>query len=49
LYAAAKLSPLNKTDPFPGFEEHLKPILDLDFVKEKAQMQRTGAVQNGKL
>jgi hypothetical protein len=42
LYQAAKMSPLNRKDPFPGYEEHLKPILDLDFVKDKAQMQRAG-------
>jgi acyl-CoA oxidase len=40
LYLAAKQSPLNKQDPFLGYEEYLKPILDLDFIKEKSQLQR---------
>lgn len=44
LYEAAKASPLNSQDPFPGYEEHLKPILDLDFIKEKSLLQRTGKV-----
>jgi acyl-CoA oxidase len=41
LYAAAKLSPLNRQDPFPGYAEHLKPNLNLEFIKEKSQEQRS--------
>lgn len=42
LYLAAKHSPMNDSDPFPGYEEYLKPNLDLEFIKEHAAMQKTG-------
>ena len=34
LYGAARVSSLNKTDPFVGFEQHLKPTLDQEFLEE---------------
>merc|ERR1712146_734428 len=34
LYASAKKSSLNKVDPFDGYEELLRPILDLEYLKE---------------
>mmetsp|Transcript_9065 Transcript_9065/g.12148 ORF Transcript_9065/g.12148 Transcript_9065/m.12148 type:complete len:713 (+) Transcript_9065:72-2210(+) len=41
LYAAAKASPLNKTDPFAGYK-FLEQVLDKDFLKEhKAQVRHT--------
>ena len=43
LYKAATLSPLNRTDPFLGYEEHLKPHLDLEFIREKSQRQHVGS------
>lgn len=42
LYQAAKQSPLNQKDPFYGYEEFLKPNLDLDFIKEHKLQQRAG-------
>jgi len=33
LYEAAKKSPLNLRDPFDGYQEHLRPHLDLEFLK----------------
>jgi len=35
LFEAAQQSNLNKQDPFVGYEEHLRPYLDLDFLKLK--------------
>jgi len=49
LLAAAKASPLNKTDPFPGYHEFLRPQLDVDFIAEMKKKQRQGAVVGGKL
>uniref|UniRef100_A0A7S2RBW8 Acyl-coenzyme A oxidase n=1 Tax=Mucochytrium quahogii TaxID=96639 RepID=A0A7S2RBW8_9STRA len=40
LYNAARLSPLNEQDPFPGYTEHLRPILDLEFIQEHKKQQR---------
>lgn len=34
LYEAAKKAPLNKTDPFDGYHEYLKPHLDIEFLKQ---------------
>lgn len=33
LYAEAQKSSLNKVDPFDGYEQYLRPQLDLDFLK----------------
>jgi len=33
LYEAAKKSPLNLRDPFDGYQEYLRPQLDLEFIK----------------
>jgi len=33
LYQAAKKSPLNSVEPFDGYQEFLRPLLDLDFLK----------------
>jgi acyl-CoA oxidase len=49
LYNAAKASPLNRVDPFPGYAEHLRPQLDLDFIKDQKAKQRQGLVVGGKL
>ncbi len=49
LYESAKASPMNRQDPFPGYEEILRPNLDLEFIKDHAQMQRSGPIQRGKL
>jgi acyl-CoA oxidase len=49
LYEAARNSPLNKQDPFPGYEEYLRPNLDLEFIAEKKKLQRVGMVGGGKL
>jgi len=40
LYAGAKASPLNASDPFNGYEQHLRPHLDLDFIAEHAKVQK---------
>merc|ERR1711968_35936 len=40
LYAGAKASPMNAKDPFEGYDQHLRPHLDLDFIAEHAKMQR---------
>eukprot|EP00005_Dracoamoeba_jomungandri_P012469 CAMPEP_0174275486 /NCGR_PEP_ID=MMETSP0439-20130205/59850_1 /TAXON_ID=0 /ORGANISM="Stereomyxa ramosa, Strain Chinc5" /LENGTH=726 /DNA_ID=CAMNT_0015367591 /DNA_START=8 /DNA_END=2188 /DNA_ORIENTATION=+ len=34
LYESAKKSELNQTDPFDGYEEYLRPGLDLDYLAE---------------
>lgn len=47
LYLSAKNSPLNDQDPFPGYHEHLKPNLDLEFIKEHAEQQGVGPLKNG--
>jgi len=41
LFQSALESPLNKVDPFLGYQEYLRPILDLEFIQEHATMQRT--------
>ena len=40
LYASAIANPLNKKQVFAGYA-HLKQHLDLDFIKEHAQLVRT--------
>jgi len=40
LYEAAKGSVLNARDPFDGYEEHLKPLLDLDYLKSGKERSR---------
>jgi len=49
LYAGAKASPLNESDPFEGYTEHLRPHLDLDFIAEKAKTQKSIYVGTSKL
>jgi len=34
LYEAAQRSSLNKRDPFDGYQEYLRPYLDLEFLKK---------------
>ena len=38
LYAAARASSLNQDDPFVGFDQHLKPTLDQEFIREHREM-----------
>jgi len=33
LYDAAQKSPMNQQDPFDGYQEYLRPRLDLEFLK----------------
>lgn len=33
MFKLAVESPLNKVDPFPGFDETLKPHLNIEFLK----------------
>lgn len=40
LYAAACVSPLNQTDPFPGYERVLQPHLDKELLRENARLVR---------
>ena len=49
LFNAAKASPLNKIDPFPGYAEHLRPHLDLDFIADQKTKQRQGLTAGPKL
>jgi len=34
LYDSVKKNPLNQTDPFVGYEEELRPYLDLELLKQ---------------
>ena len=49
LYESSKNSPLNEKEPFTGYQEILKPILDLDFIKEHKAQQRQGPLRGAKL
>jgi hypothetical protein len=42
---SARNSPLNfpKGEPFKGYKEHLRPILDIDFIAENKLKQRAGS------
>ena len=42
LYDAARTSPLNADEVFPGYERVMRPHLDLDFIREHAAMVRGG-------
>jgi len=40
LYESAKKSPLNRTDPFDGYQEHLRPYLNMDTLKTGNQVSK---------
>eukprot|EP01012_Entosiphon_sulcatum_P057344 TRINITY_DN810_c0_g1_i1.p1 TRINITY_DN810_c0_g1~~TRINITY_DN810_c0_g1_i1.p1 ORF type:complete len:686 (+),score=83.60 TRINITY_DN810_c0_g1_i1:2454-4511(+) len=49
LYEHAKKSPLNARDPFDGYEQHLRPLLDLDFLRDGASCVRQHPTSKSKL
>ena len=44
LFQSTKLNPINDTanEPFDGYQEVLRPHLDLEFIKDHAEMVRQG-------